>query len=244
MKKAICFVAMLGLVATASADINLFATAGSEYAAMTGNVFNTDEIDFLPDFAGVGGTMNPSLDTTGGLTETIYFWGQFDGEAAYTQIYGMHFNLALDGGTIDQSVLYRHNKTSGPPSARWDRWDNADPLTMLGDPAAAVTSDGIMDSFMDYDLGDGQTFLIGAAEVTVPDGYVGSLELALDTLGLIAYDGNTGDPSRPTINIMGDDTVTPDNPPSAATYNGVVNFVPEPASLLLIGLGALALRRR
>ncbi len=244
MKRLLVLCALLSVVGAANADVNFYATAASEFAALSDNVFNTDEIDFLPFYQGVGGTQSPEIITDGQTTETFYVWGQFVDEAAYTQIYGINLDVNVTGDlAVGQSVMYRHNKTSGPPSARWDRWDGDQPVTLENGIVAAVTADGIMDSFMDYDLGDGQTFLVGAVEVT---GTEGDILLGLGDLGLIAYDGNTGDPIRPTINILDGTPVSGPNPPDEAWYGQVATFtpIPEPASLLLIGLGALALRRR
>lgn len=251
MKKVMCLVAMLSLVATASASVDIFITSAAEFDAMPNETFTTDEIDFLGDFAGVGGTPIAEPVNLGVCGEappqTFYVWGQFNGEAAYTQIYGMHFYVETDGCMqLLNSAHYRHNKTSGPPGQRWDRWDGDQPVTFGPDSGilAAVTADGIMDSFMDYDLGDGQTFLMGAIELGCPEpGDGGTANLVFGDLGLIAYDGNTGESIRPDVSING--VMAPANPPEGPFGVEIAYCeIPEPASLLLIGLAGLMLRRR
>jgi len=238
MKKALCVFAMLALVASVHADIDLFCTAQTDFDAMADAYdFETAPMDFLPHFNGVGGVPCPTIDTAVTPTETIYVWGTFVNEDVGRKIQGMHILADVTGDlVVNNDAIYRQAVTGWPSFVRWD---GDAPLHLYGDPAttgicAAVTAQGIVNAPTPDLIVDG-TFLIGAIQVT---GTEGTVELGLGTLGL-RYQN---DPPRPIVNICGNAVSA--NPPAAAEFYTCATFVPEPASLLVLALGALALRRR
>ncbi len=167
MKKALVLVAVLALVGTATAGIQLFwSTTGMSGA----NMYSTAETNFLPGYAlptPVTGDLAPGtydLTLWGRITDTDYFTTYPDG----TQIYGLDLALAGTAG-VGPNVAYRHKKTGAGPH---DRWDGSLGILLPG-VMAAVTSDGIqLVPWDNNDLYEFTTieFLIGGAQVTGVDG--------------------------------------------------------------------------
>ena len=257
MKKALLLVALLGLVGGASAaNVAYFATAGYD-AMAAADRYNEAEMDFLPSYNGFGGTISPTLVPG---THDLYIWVTFDPALQnWDQIYGNQIALAADpDATIGNNVAYRHNH-SVPPPAPYMRWNAPNPLHFTdpgGAQMSAVTAGGVVNEVGYYsDLkslgvvpalsGESRVIaLLGVAEIIVPGGGSGSIDLGIGTLGVICHDSGGGS-FRPTVMIIDDQIVTlPENPPSDIFWGEVAYFIPEPASLLLLGLAGLLLRRR
>lgn len=229
MKKALTLV-VLAMVVPAMAEIQLFwSWSGINDPSLQ---YSTALTNFLPAF----------VPWTGPVTEVdtpdvdLFLWGRFietPTMPSYTQIYGL--DLKFEGaGEFVQSVAYRHNKTG---SGAYKRWDGANPILLNG-VMAAVTARGIEflyqpdtnnDLSIKYDASTGYSdFLIGAAKLhfnALGDVATVSLDTA-DGLGIAMRE------------IQGPDI--PDPPVLAAS----VTYIPEPASMLLLGLAGLLIRRR
>lgn len=232
MKRALALVSLLVLVGAANAEIQLFWSWTGMDAA---NMYNQNLTNFLPGF--VPPTPVPAVlegpDPT--ITVDLFLWGRFietPTMPSYTQIYGL--DLKNTGAPMLQSAAYRQNKTG---SGAYKRWDGSAGINLDG-VMAAVTARGVEflylpdtnnDLSIKYPEASGiGDFLIGAAKYTLAWGDHATFELdtALDGLGI-------------AMRLIGDVDI-PDPPVLAAD----VVYVPEPASVLLLGLGALLIRRR
>lgn len=227
MRKALTLLAVLAVVVPSMAGITLFwSTTGISNPALQ---YSTAQTNFSPAF--VNATQAPATLDPG--TYDLFLWGQFGADIpAYAQIYGL--DLAnTSTATVGDNVAYRHLRPSPPPAMAWHRWDGSQGIALDG-VMAAVTSQGIQfyqpgDTLGDlYNPADG-TFLIGAAHVTGAAGQI--LQYSIDN-----GPGGLGIAVRPG---PGEPDITPDPVVTPAT----VTFIPEPASMLLLALGAL-LRRR
>jgi hypothetical protein len=273
MKKAIVLVCALALVATASANIELFLKDGG----VSSFVFDGTARNYLPYFDhGVGAVVpaGQNIQTTGTLDRTFFLWGKFVNEApGSAKIIGIAPNITFGSvGTLPpdlnihmaDNVIYRHRKTNGTTSQKWTRWDGSANIGIQG-PAAAVTNAGIVndatlayDLVADYGSPDGEAaFLLGAFRVVSTAGLpsiqkiLGTINLGLGSLGLAANDGNRS--YYPEVDVNGvvvqerwyNDDPGIGMPGTPVTHPGpaAVIYSPEPASMLLIGLGLL-LRRR
>lgn len=253
MKKALCVFAALAITAVASASINLWITEEAPFAS-SADYFNKTEKNFLTGFsytAGAPATVPVDMGPCdGGMEKTFFVWGSWVNEPLYTQVYGLHVCVQVDGCMqLLDSAIYRHSKTLGTPATRWTRWDQPGAIVMgpgcegLG-IAAAVTANGIMYFDNAYDLvaNGGQDFLIGAFKVQcLGEGTGGKAYLGVGTLGIICNDEN-GNDYRPVVSVFGQ--AMPANPQSECFWVEAAYCTPEPASLLLIGLAGLFLRRR
>ncbi len=229
MKKTLLAVALIAGVSAASADINLFfSSTGMSSDALK---YSTALTNFLPGFTGPT-PIGPTLDEG---SYDLFLWGQFVNENDYDQIYGIQLQIqgtaAYDG---TKSVIYRHNKTTPPPA--YKRWDGAQPVYVHNGVMAAVIARGIV-NWTSSDVNPGDL-------VTLPTGSEGTKFL----LGVVRVENATAGQEltvslNPQLGIAirnAEGVTIPDPPVNSAT----VTFVPEPASLLLLGLAGLAIRRR
>jgi hypothetical protein len=262
MKKALCVVALMALATSAFAvpRIDLYVSTD---AAMSDMVFDRSEMDFSPFFDASANTPYAMGCMQGPVDQTFYVWGQFAGDTVdYSRIYAVELDVQFadtmapcDPGLVNDlmmtdSAMYRHAILGGPPAGRWHRWDTAVGERAIGDLVTAVGTDGIQF----YQPGDGSTdlyneldgtFLLGAFHVT---GNQGMIMLGLDTVGGMYADDGAGDTFIPEVYVNGtmvqayndDGAVLP----TVSAPVAVAGFVPEPASLLLLGLAGLIIRRR
>jgi len=255
MKKALCVVALLGFVAVASADIDLFLTKGSDAQYISAaNRLSTAQTQFA--FAS---TVNPGTLSHGPWTDlvgdTYYVWTHFtnlpDGGNGALQIYG--FGLMgsyATGASTANGAIYRYKRGSV------QRWDSTDPMPFPGG-AAAVSQFGIdtswagtannTDNLIKDFAGDGSYYALVGAFAFTPGGkfYLG-VGNPLPYLAVREKDGN-GDlitdwdtkndaAFYPNFTVMG--IASPHNTPA------VLAISPEPTSMLLLGLAGLLIRRR
>jgi hypothetical protein len=237
MKKLIATLFIGTLVATANAQL-------------TGRLFF--------DTAGNGGNQsgahpgglalnNPVLNGPGRL---YIYWGFGVPSGQGQNVLGLNYNVTVDGGSISQAMNYqptinvllqpRWQNVPGNPapnpavnpggnSARFTAV-NINAFGLKNDAAAVALDQG-------YNAASNSTIL-GYVDVESQNG---SVWLTVDTLG-IAIQG--GSPNDRIYMGFGDNPVPAGGAPGTRTSIADATIVPEPASLMLLGLGALALRRR
>lgn len=268
MKKALCVFAALAIVAVASADINLWLSETG--ITDPGQAFIKTTQDFMPVFDTTGGAPIVAPYDMGICCEqpekTFFVWGEFTygSEVWYEKLYGLHIFAETTGCmTLEDSVVYRHQGKNSKGAVQWTRWDGDLDLVMDGcedlPVPAAVTANGIR---YDYGINGGSPgnydmriydpvsyntrFLLGAIKVkcncTADDG--GELYVGLGTLGIITDGAVTGGTVFPDVYYHGVLMQSGGAPPSACQSTMVAFCTPEPASILLIGLAGLFLRRR
>ena len=271
MKKALCFVALLAFVATASAGIDLFMTRGTDFQYITtADRFNTNAKNFaFATGAPSPGTLSHGVFSQSTGTETYYVWTKFSnlpaGGLGSLQIYGFGLQGSFSSPDPNAVTGNWYKQVSGT----FARWDTTDPMPLPGGSSAiqktgvwtalAGTTAGTDRLVKDFDS-DGTFYaLLGAINFTATGGnkfYLGPKNpdpfLAVreyddqDPPGLI-HDWATGpiDPNDPTqggfypgFSVMG----TPYT--QAAGTQPILAITPEPASVVLIGLAGLLIRRR
>jgi len=278
MRKALGVIAILALVTSASAGIDIYLTKASDFEVMTPDAkYETTQQDFSYTDGSYGLTDGTYHALTHcpfvqgpGTTVSYYIWAKMTLEPAAVpnvakiQLYGLDLRgSAITNGTLSGAtdpnngdtggVFYRHNGTT-------KRWDGADALLFKRDFMAAVSASGVLFSqtsttdnlgwrngTYEYDA------LLGAVDVNAGL-TAGSLTMGMGELYMAVKEfhksGNNytqdqnydTDPNHanafyPKLSING----VPVNQLSGPVT--VVSWTPEPASLLLIGLGLL-LRRR
>ncbi len=261
MKKALCVFAVLAMVASVSAanhDFRFWLVPGSSMsfpasfdpAAQAQDLGTTNMGDLYSAI--------PTVDHASVMTgDFFYIFGQFDGDYAKgRKVQGLALNIALEGGLTADTVWYQFSGNPVDDSVlRWDAGsDFAGPKCKL----LGVAGTGWLNDDTTFDTGDlyvpataftGQgSVLLGAVIPT--GGTTGEvfIELAYDGLS-VAGSGNTSTVYFGLDTEGIDGGVDYDGGPDATRRGpdgiaeGVV-IVPEPASLLLIGLAGLLIRRR
>jgi hypothetical protein len=229
MPRALALVALLGVVAPTSADLDIFFTPASAGYGLTDPTF-----DFKPtegtqrdfDFYGLRGGNAPPVPTTtplGMIDETCYLWVHFDGLFGW-KIVGIHLNVT--GAAIGDNAYYIMDDQKTWFDKRWDNAYTAGAPEFKMNPQVliAVTAYGIQNKGASEPLWDPvkRTALLGAFKF--PKSEVGKTAIAeLGSLGIACY------PSGP--------------PPPRVRFTGI-QIIPEPACLLLFGLVTVLIRRR
>jgi len=255
MKKALAVVVACGLVGVASAAIELYLKEGG----VNNYIFDYSPRNYLPYFDHAGSAVIPpgQVIPGGPIDRTFFLWGRFTGEDDLaTKVFGVAPSVSVDGNLVMQeNVIYRHKKINGIPAQRWMRWDGTTNIGING-PAAAVTANGIVnDPTNSWDLvapdaGDNAAFLLGAFRVTSTDVALGRIMLGVGRLGIAANDGTQSYYPAVYVNGVlvqerwyeaGQPLPTVPVTHAAPVY---LEYVPEPASVLLLGLASLLIRRR
>jgi hypothetical protein len=274
MKKALVLVAMLGLVASANATVHLFWTGGDAGYGLTNqgqiNPVSNEAYEFTPSAADVSDDTvptytnnldysgshydvstfptfaNAATDLTEDTTKMAYLWIQFEGENDGVKLLSAMFDYSFEGDATwapNQVTYYKQDNLGGTPDANGfptnkKRWDGASTMPGYGefeqDPQTltAVTGYGIVNAakianMFNPDMwnmwdADNRVALVGAVDIS--ENNIGTMSINIPT------DGN-GDPLFVISNV-----------PTAPVVHGVT--IPEPASMLLLGLAGLLIRRR
>ena len=240
MKKLVCLSVLLALAASASASVDFFFTSSLDpyglndpslaFLYSKGN--GTDYLDgYKLSAAGAPpygpGMPDVQLDISAGQPDQwAYIWGRFNNEAGAPTINGI--SLKVNGAQAGPGWIcaYKLNNLNDFEIERM-RWDGDEEVFYFNPPGmVAVTANGIRNvpSNVPWNLyigGDHRVFLLGA----VRPHQAGELTMSFGPI---------------PVNYKEEPTIPN---PSVNALNKVI-VIPEPASLMLLGLAALALRRR
>jgi hypothetical protein len=193
---------------------------------------------------------NPVLNAGGGRLYIYWQFGRPNG-APGQNVLGLNYNVTVDGGALTGAMNFQNPAVGGFLPPRWQ--------PVMGNPAPnpAVNPGGASQRFTAVNINafglknDASAVALdtqyNAASNSTILGYVdvesqgGEVYLTVDTLG-IAIQG--GSPQDEIFMGFGDAGVPAGGAPGRRTSIADATIVPEPASMLLLGLGALALRRR
>jgi len=266
MKKALVIVALLGMVAVANAEYRVWFTGtagvGLTNAALISHPSQaitsndtvpvyTDNLDAyaytvaaFPNYATTGAGQNCVTPyQTAGPDDWMYIWGQFYGAAASVKIItaNMEIRNCTDNGLFPGNVVWYKQDQMAQSKKRWDgastEADNYSTFRNAAQNLVAVTANGIKnvgatDASEDWNLWSkgaqngttGRISLLGAVQ--------GNALSAGKSYKIVVPLDNNGDPNFVISNV-------PTMP-----IVGAFKCVPEPASMLLIGLAGLLIRRR
>jgi hypothetical protein len=271
MRKVFTLLAVLAMVSCASATVRVFVTTSSGAGGLENDAnhqiptvsevyvdgTNLNTYDYYDAYGGPGplrpGGYPAANSPSGDLTTPVdiaqgdwaYIWLQFQNEPAGAKINGLQITINdTDGGGLAGNIFttyYELNNMNTLAKKRWDgqatpvnptepnvppppppgypQWHN-NPQTMV-----AITANGIANI-----LGaDAPLFWSGSAAGRIA--LLGAVDAAnLNALGSILSIGITN--------------ISYANFPTPTVAGGVFHFVPEPTSLLLLGLAGLLIRRR
>lgn len=247
MKKALTLLAVLAVVSCASATVRVFVTTSSgpygmendanhmipTVSTVYANGVSINGYDYQDYYGNPGplrpGAFPPANAPSGDLANPVqildgdfaYIWLQFQNEPKGAKINGLQ--ISITGGPVSTTYYLCNNLQNNIAAKRWDgtatppgypEWHN-NPQTMVAITAAGLTNTATTAPWNLYD-GTTRIALLGAVEAPW-DGAV--LHIDITNISYAA-------------------------PPNPAVAGGVFSFVPEPTSLLLMGLAGLLIRRR
>jgi len=244
MKKALCIIGMLALVASANATVEFFFTSSTDAYGLV-NPANalvatgTNHTDYIDGWA-LNGAGAPPLGAMGdveldlGGSDWAYIWGRFNNEITGAQINGISIGINNAGVGQGNIAWYKGDSSQDfvtPPYTGFMRWDGDTEVFYFNHAGLiALTASGVRNLPTDQPLnmyvgGDQRTFLLGA--VNLPSWAAIGDELTF-TYGVTPVNYGAAPPAPN---------------PDVVSMNKVV-VVPEPAAMLLLGLAGLVLRRR
>ena len=257
MKKllGVLFVAGM-LVGYASAQ----GAGGRMYFDLAGNVPGNQEENDAPH-PGATAKVNPELPDGGGRLYIYYEFG-----AANQTVLSPNYDIEIDNGVIENAWNYNNTNIGGIGFTRWEPlgdppadyavepWNfpggPANNPTAVGGPVVSFTSAAIIAFGLKNDaahqgldnqlaIGDGPfgSTLLGYVDVSSPS--TASVWFRIGELGFAILGGNEDTPIH--LGFF-DEPVRAGSTDRSTMADATI--IPEPASLMLLGLGALALRRR
>lgn len=227
MKKALVLFAVLGLVASASASLEIFFTDAT-YGLTDPSLTYTATVGDGGDGAAYAAAAVPTgpMDTIeiaeGDDMVDAFVWIEFVDEPAAVKLQGLHLGYTGDIGQwasyYGDQFVDAFDRWQGDPNPYASATGGTLPINHV-----AVTSWGIQNQ----DLGtmDFMTYINSEGNVTA---LLGAVELGLGDAGM--YLGDLG------VSYSGAED------PEVVLYGATIT--PEPASLLLLGLAGLLIRRR
>ena len=239
MKKALIVLGVVACVASAHATTTIYLSSSADPYGLTNSAIafdvtqgaQTDSYDYAVSSYAPNNLPVPTIDPTAG--EFAYMWIKFTAvPTGNAQVQGLH--MGWTGSVADVSYYILDDVLA--PDPHHLRWQGA--ATAPNYPEfknnpqilAAVTSDGIKN-----------VAAANPANLYSGTGPADAAQKRVALLGAIRFNaGNyTVDGFLSDLGIKFD----PDFPNETVVFQGA-NIIPEPASLLLIGLAGLALRRR
>lgn len=243
MKKAICFMAICAFAATASASVDFFFTKSTDMYGLAGaDPFKAtagNQTDFLDGYA-LNANGAPNVN---GLTDIMI--NLDDPDPGFAYVWGRFTTDEPNGAKINGIAIEVTNALAGEGNIAWYKGDNlmdfnlpaqfkrwdGDNNVFYFNPAGlvAVTALGVQKipgnnattqaNMYQYDVAKGGgIFLLGAVKAQK----VGDMMLEFGSIPV-----NYAVPPNPSVSAL----------------NKVI-VVPEPASMLLLGLAGLMIRRR
>lgn len=247
----ICVCALaLAAVASASATVQVFFTnnvSGPNGLSNTGLAFSptfavpadpNDAPSFGDDYThySLANSTAPAFGNTAAdaaAGEWLYIWLKFSGAPANATIQGLHLNIE-PAGKVEQ-VAYYLMDNEGLDGANQLRW-NGDVAGFTANPTilAAVTAKGLKNSNLGA-LTHDPLWMGGPNTAPIRTALIGAVKMGLPGAGEADYLATIG------LGSLGVQYADGTEPPTAF---GNALITPEPASLLLIGLAGLLIRRR
>ena len=257
MRKIVTVLALLALVVTANATVRVFVTKSCDpyglendanafvptISTVYANGVNVNGYDYEDYYTNPGpirpGAYPPANSPSGTCLDPVvitpegqfgYIWLQFQSEPNLSAINGLQITISECGATEPSAKVYTTyyvcNNKNGPLGVkRWDgtatpplypEWNGNNPQTMV-----AIQAYGIQNKNADlaWNLWKGGTYRIALLGAVSAD-----------------FDG--------TIYTIDITNISYGTPPNPSVSGGAFQFFPEPASLLLMGLAGLLIRRR
>ncbi len=265
MKKAIVLLAVLGLVAMANADVRLFFTSSTSANGIVtpANALHpsfglgldaaSEDVDGNPVTPALAVTQFPTYSTEiptvdAAKGEFVYIWAQLYsvGTApAPTALptNGTLFSMTLSTqGSPTKVAWYVVDNSNGDGRKRWEGAATAPDYPEFSNTSmqnlSAVTAYGIKNS----STADASQLWSGGANGTGRIALLGAIMPSLADAGLdlgitIPTESGTGAP------LVAYRSATAGSYP-VTTISGMYHVIPEPASMLLLGLAGLLIRRR
>lgn len=250
MKSILALIAGLGLVTSAFADVRFYFTNSADEAGLTNPALAFSNTDG-------NGTDGSSYALTGAAPKVstpfvepqngqwLYLWVAFEDEPNNRKIQGINLSINAEDHEVARGI-YLGDDSNGDEggSVRWNLGSQTDdPLVLV-----AIQEPGIVNRSADRWLYDGgtRTALLGALQFEY--GQKGSYEvrLGLERQG-VSYSGQKAPMVKlGSNNEQFDGSVLPEGTQVrwSTDPDAKIDGVPEPASILLLALAALAVRPR